>query len=682
MAVTRQLTDEHDYRRNVVSCSRDKACHAAFIGFGWNLCNGDQSGCCGSQTRVPFHLGNTPLGDGGSTLNKPSTNYCHFSRSSAHLKPPYQPGLMQRVKRFWRIFGPTKNMDAEFRNIQQIFAENNLRLPTLNLLVPDAHLYTTIAIQPGGNIVVRNDFLGHADRSTAKRQFSNFFRLAVERDCDLALSPEYSCPWAVLSDAITRRLLPQMGKIWMLGCEAIAPNDLQAVISAHTDVKWIYENIPNGVGFLDVLAYITKAETTAGDVRDVIVLQFKTQAMGGGAFERDHLILGHRIYIWRNPQENIRLISLICADALAFDDTAVNDCRFDLYPYIVFHPQLVQDPKHAAYRQYRSRLFTQNVSERFEVLTLNWARGFTLPDCQPNPYGGSAIYTKSARFETGDERLNTNHRRGLFYTHWYEQHTEMCLFSFDPHVFHYQIPKTLQNVPAPQGQRTGPEMISLLCWDPGSQSWRDSPDSNDGFAEFCTEFQQQACDFCLNTPHTTVDRERLLTLSAGMLRRMRSWHNVRNMDSFTAEADERSKRLTFTHEQAPASNDFRRSHMARYITLQMNILADPTNFPPTIQDLSGDWKLQPPQATDGFRFNLLSRSGQVQGATAIFIDLVPPAFAEQLKDDLVREWGQIETRRLVIWYRFQNAIRCIHPPLPSITDDSEPPASIASPTIL
>ena len=112
MAVTRQLTDEHDYRRNVVSCSRDKACHAAFIGFGWNLCNGDQSGCCGSQTRVPFHLGNTPLGDGGSTLNKPSTNYCHFSRSSAHLKPPYQPGLMQRVKRFWRIFGPTKNMDA------------------------------------------------------------------------------------------------------------------------------------------------------------------------------------------------------------------------------------------------------------------------------------------------------------------------------------------------------------------------------------------------------------------------------------------------------------------------------------------------------------------------------------------------------------------------------------------
>jgi len=134
-------------------------------------------------------------------------------------------------------------------------------------------------------------------------------------------------------------------------------------------------------------------------------------------------------------------------------------------------------------------------------------------------------------------------------------------------------------------QRTGPEMLSLRHWDVPTGSWRDSRNSDDGFATLCNEFREQACDYCLCDPHTTVDRERLLTLSAGKLRRSRDWHEVRNIDSFTAGPDERSKRLTFTHEQAQASDDFRREHLARYIKLQMSVLANPAHFPPTIQDL-------------------------------------------------------------------------------------------------
>jgi len=149
------------------------------------------------------------------------------------------------------------------------------------------------------------------------------------------------------------------------------------------------------------------------------------------------------------------------------------------------------------------------------------------------------------------------------------------------------------------------------------------------------------------------------------------------MDSFTAGPDERSKRLTFTHEQARASDDFRREHLARYIKLQMSVLPNPALFPPTIQDLIDDWSLQPPSAASGFRFNLISRSGRVQGATVMFLGLVSADFVQRLMDDLLRAWDKPEeTRRLVIWYESPNAIRSLHPPLFSITDGIELPASI------
>ena len=591
-------------------------------------------------------------------------------------------GSVSRAERKSKFLYPTFHMPIEFKDILDVFKERDLLLPKLNVLVPDAHFYETFAIQPGGEIAARPDFIGHGNQIAARSQFSDFLRLAFEKDCDLVLSPEYSCPWEVLTNALAHQSLPRAGKIWMLGCEAITSSNLQAVISAHPDVVWIHEPIPDDTsGFLDVLAYVTKAEGRTDGMKNVIVLQFKTQPMGGDTFERDHLICGERIYIWHNPQDNIRLISLICSEALTFDPAAAVNCRFDLHPYLIFHPQLNEDPRHPEIRPYRDRLFGWRVSDRIEVLTLNWARGFTLPNRASSQYGGSAIYTKSPEFELSDTRLEANHQKGLFYSFWHAHRTDLCFFSFDQHVFHYRMPKTLQDVPAVLAQRTGPEMLSLWHWDAQTGTWRDAVNADDGFAQLCGSFQQQGCDYCSNAPHKAVDRERLLTLSAGKLRRARDWHTVRNMDSFKAEADERSKRLTFTHEQAQASDEFRRGYLRRYIKLQMTVLANPANFPPTIQDLVGDWSLQPPSTTDGFRFNLVSRSARVQGATAIFLGLESPDSVHRLMDDLLRAWDKPEeTRRLVIWYESPIAILCLHPPLFSITNGIELPASITHST--
>lgn len=553
-----------------------------------------------------------------------------------------------------------------------------LQLPTLNALVPDAEFYEVLAIQPEGKIEAKEDFIGHADHLAAVNKFSAFLRLAVEKNCDLVLSPEYSCPWEVISTAIANNLLPKMGKIWALGCESVTPDQLDKFILAHPNVAWIKESIPEAKEqFFDVLAYITKTRKITGEEKDTIVLQFKTQPMGGDDFERDHLIRGRTIYIWHNPEENIRLISLICSDALVFDDAAMKDCRVDLYPYIVFHPQLVENPRHAAQRDYRKILFTHNLSERFEVLTLNWARGFTFPNRPANPYGGSAIYLKSDKFNTNDDRLESNHQKGLFYTYWNEHRTNLCIFSFDQHVFCYRTPKALQNVKAVFGQRTGPEMLTLFGWDQSTGTWKDAAKADDGFGKLCKTFLGN-CDFCQNTPYTSVDRERLFTLSAGKLQPLPNWHAVREVDSFVAESDERSKRITFTHEEGAPSIAFRHSYLERYVDLQTSILTKPENFPDAIQDLRGNWKLQPPNHSNGFRYNLAGLTGDPQGATAIYIGSESREAALQLKDNLIRTWGQDHTRRLVIWYKEQDKFGHTSMPTPSITDHTTAPGPTAN----
>ncbi len=574
-------------------------------------------------------------------------------------------------------------MCAQFTEISEAFAAKRLRLPCLNCLEPNEAFYETLAIQPKSTVTARPGFVGHADHAAAVAKFTAFLQLATQSNCDLALCPEYSMPWDVLTQAIVASTLPQEGKLWILGCEAITREALAAFIAAHPQVDWIHEPIPAGAGtFLGVLAYATKAQAIAGGVKNVIVLQFKTAPMGGPTFERDNLICGQVIYIWRNPRDNIRLISLVCSDALGWDPNTAANCRFDRDPYLIFHPQLNPDPRHVGISAYRNALFSlnANVSQRFEVITLNWARGFDIPPHAASAYGGSTIYTKSPEFEFSDARIEENHHRGLYFAFWQAQRTQLCIFNFDERVFRFRSLKVLQVVAGPKAARTGPHMQALYCWNAAHSAWHEVASADDGFADFCTAQGEPTCDYCLAAPNTPLARERLFMLSAGKLQNLAhrdGWHHVRNLDSVEAEADERSKRITFTHEEAPDSRDYRQIMLGRFITLQLSILANPDNYPDNIRDLRGDCRLEPPTAATHFRSNLASQSGTKARATGVFLGQVPAADAAKLRDEIIAAWSQADkpVRRLVVWYDRHGQFHHAAAPLPSFLDGTEPPTS-------
>jgi hypothetical protein len=573
-----------------------------------------------------------------------------------------------------------KFVSIQFTDIAEPFAEKGLKLPNLNVLTPDARAYEVLAIQPVGVIDPRNDFVGHANRELAEGKFTGFIALAVEKKADLVLCPEYSCPWEVLEAAILQGKFPAVGKLWVLGCESITPAKFREFTASFPDIVWIHEELPNMAGdFLGVVCYLLKTESNAGAVKDIIVVQFKTVPMGGNdTSEADHLLCGQQIYFLRNQNDHIRFATIICSEAYAFqlDDDVAQE--FDQHPYIIFHPQLTNDPRHMGVRKYRNDLYFHNCSRDLEVIALNWARGTKIAAQELSRYGNSAIFMKSDKFNRSDDRLHQNHLRGIYYCHWHVNRTELCIFNFDEHIFHYRTQKNRFLGAGVGPKRTGPEMLKLWRWH--NENWQESTEADDGFHQLCHSFGNLALNNCT----TVVDRERLLTLSSGKLEPALDWHKVEKLNSFVAEADERSKRLTFAQEQNIDSVNFRYDHLSNYIRLQNVILPNEANFPPNILDLSGNWQLRPPQENSAFRFNLDGVSAGTPRATAIFVGHRPLSYVLELWDKFDKAWrnkenerGEEKARRLVIWYEdAEGNPGHVYKPLATFTDDPELRTSI------
>jgi hypothetical protein len=580
---------------------------------------------------------------------------------------------------------------VEFQDIAEVLAAHGLQVPNLNVLVPNALPYEVLAIQPGGAMQFRETFVGNENRELAVQKFSNFFHLAVQTQADLVLSPEYACPWNSLEAILHNGLAPALGKLWALGCESITPAELAALKLRVPEPIWICETPQIGAGnFLDPICYVFKTNALTSEEKLVVVVQFKTLPMGGGeTFERDNMICGTRRYFLRNrDHDHLRFYSLICSEALEFQIDHARAVEFSQHPSIIFHPQMINDARHSDIRKYRSDLFREACSDNLEVICLNWARELKTAEAPPesplSKRGNSAIFMKSRRFDRGDNAIKSNHALGLYYSLWKERETDLCILNFEEHVFHFTNQKVYFVGPAVQSRRTGPTIRQLLNWDLHQNSWQVAAKADDGFHGLCQTYGSPKLEMCVSEDNAPVDRERLLTLSAGTLEASPDWHKIEKLRCFIAETDERSKRLTFVHECALASIDYRNDHLVKFIKLQTLFLERDDRYPPPIEDLRGNYQITIPHETNGFRFNVVNRQTGKNGATAIFLGTQPRSKAREFFDLLCKAWAGHDdrfkeelVRRIVVAYEeVDGSVNSMHSGKPQITDSSEPPASI------
>jgi len=558
--------------------------------------------------------------------------------------------------------------------VQGVLETAGFGVPTLNALSPNVHNYTTLLIQPHGDIEVDAAGVRSFDRELAKAQFGGFLADAVETHADLVVTPEYAMPWDVLLNAIRDGTSPSPGKLWVLGCESIKYGELEAAqadIAQHATL--LFEPLAaDGEKFLGPLAYVFQAPTLGDDDNSnlIILVQFKTNPMGDADhFEVNRLQRGSTIYQFGNfAGQDIKLVSLICSDAFNFLDpeaTAVYDRG------MVIHIQLNQKPRHEQFRLYRDRLLRFN-GDATEIICLNWASNVQLRDGAHqhswNNIGGSAWYLKPDKFDFRDETLCSNHKLGLYYT-WLEKwYVHALFFNYEPTTYLLTATKVAHvGVPAPLSRRRGPQLFRTKLWDDASRSWEEQVRLEDGFTGIVGETGGASANIKHISDLNPFIAERILALCSGKIGTRNDWYKVSKLDSCVIDANEIIFRLTFCQDSEPEACDFRTARLRRCRRL-WEILKDDSNLPAALDDLSTgftfDWKPQSPHQ------NIISNEGTT--ATVVYmgedvsieqVDAVKKTLEELLHRGSGGPSQSIEAlQRLAVWYRDDDSKIVVHRP--------------------
>lgn len=539
----------------------------------------------------------------------------------------------------------------EFKYIDDFLQDKGLRHPNLEILIPNANPYKALLFQSCGIIEVGDYFVRNQDHDLAVKKFRCFFELVKEKNVELVITPEYSCPWEVIKNLIDDKDLPENKKLWVIGCESIKPSELKKIIDENSQITWIYEeskvNSDMDEKFLCPICYFLRTEKlNDNELCDVIFIQFKTTPMGGIPFEIERLLLGEYIYVFRNKGLSINLVTTICSDS--------SDLKFEDIPdyfeksYLLIHPQLNPKPRDINFSKYRKDCYDNDYPFK-EFICLNWARNSNL-NGDIMEFGGSALYTKSDKLDLSDKKINENHEKGLYYTNWKTVHGNIYFFNYNEHIFLFENTKTSQLGVPPQCRiGIGPKMMELYSW--GEQNWCTVQTAIDGFDDLCNNIGGDLSSLSILKP---IDKERLIALSTG-LATFSEWHKPENNILFHSNYNETNKRVTFLHDPDHVTQSEKENYMNLFGTLSTSIITDGNNFPTNIEDLANNCLIQyNPTKTnqDSYNQNLYSSNTGVP-ATGVYLGHKSKSSARRIFDEVCKLFGDGETqsgKRVVVWY--------------------------------
>lgn len=537
----------------------------------------------------------------------------------------------------------------EITPVEQRLANAGLRPPRLNALRADDTLYTVLAHQPPGRIRISAGSIGHADQAEAHQRLSSLLRLAssAEVQPDLLVSPEYSVPWDTLVEAIETDRVPEPGRLWVLGCESLPLNGLDAIRTRLGALAVVLDDDLSPIErttqqYRNPLCYVFKTTALADQKERLVVLvQYKTAPSGDPAnTEATGMLPGVCVYAFGTQPGEVRLITLICSDVFNFDRAQIDQYYEGL---LLLHIQLNNSPRHVLYKQYRPQLFS--AAGKTELLCLNWSEKVVSVDAageNENPWGnicGSAWYLLSPDTNLTDESLHENHKHGIYYTRHEPIRVHALQFNYRPRVFLLQSTKVFHHaIPRPRSMRTGPKALKTFIWAQDAMAWVEprEPDEhpNDGF---CEQLDRVANGIALDDIRdlyraSPVAVERAMAITAGAFGVKPNWHSPALIDSMQLCEEEVVRRITVTQDPAHAAVHFRNGRLARTGAVA-ELRANGYVWPSSVEALR-----------KGFRFNWLPRfpnrnvvaqDGTL--ATVVYAGLVADQQELELLDQKVRK---------------------------------------------
>lgn len=553
----------------------------------------------------------------------------------------------------------------------------------LEVLTKDTNLYTSLLFQHSGTFISKASKFGNANDCSNK--FNSFLSVAKNKSVSLALTPEYSCPWASIEWMLDNEdRWPNPSKLWAICCESITPDEITAFqkkynkgnILVYFDVSAL-SNGGSGV-LLDPLCYIFKASQN-GIEKICIIIQFKTQHMGvwGDSSERDKYIFGNDVYILRNSRNSIYLFTNICSEAASFSITTTFqnevDYRWDENPYIILNLQMNPKPTHDVFKSFRKNILTYNNKD---IISLNWCRNtiyFETKRPLISESKSSIIFkTDDIDFENETEFIH-NHNFGLYYIF---KKPKTHIFYLNPNIEVFLI---TNQKPSSAGsnesmiRRTGPKGSELFYWDNSRNTFNETKNVDDGFSEFLDGLNCFT-NSLRNTDINFIDKERLVNLSSGQVITKhddKRWHKINKLISFTQDDNEAVQRLTYVYDET--SKTKRTNYIETMEFLNTKILPIQTLYPSTLSTFMNNCTEVMFSRNDNYKFNLVTKDGKNK-ATVAYIGRSDNSTATKIFQKLQNLFESTDQskKRVVVWYNEKLTVitSVFDSAQPTINDDS------------
>ncbi|WP_312398392.1 hypothetical protein [Sphingobacterium sp.] len=466
----------------------------------------------------------------------------------------------------------------------------------LNVLKRNSEPYSMLLYQHEGILHATDERIGNMTDSSIK--LASFFNLLKIKNVDFGLIPEYCCPFNSISEIIKdNRKWPSSKSLWTIGMESISINELTTFVNGLPQgTICYYDNnvLDVAKNFLDPLIYLFKGVRHGQEGEQLIILiQFKNLHMGvwsGGDIERDNIIPGNEIYVLRNDERSVHLMTLICSEAMnlniQFDAEYQRKFRWGDSPFLVLNPQVNPGPTHSNFLGFRN--FVLN-NQRTEVVGLNWNSNSMLGthDLISSGSSRSGIYTRSTEVNFKNlKRIKENHKKGMYY-YFYGIDRHAFLLNSKAHAFLIQNTPVHINAGVMQQQmRNGPHLISSYLFDDQDQL-QEVNELSDSHIDYLTSV---GCtnDFLLSPENCIIEKELLTCLSTGEVfgKQSINWSEVNNIWSFkSTESSDISRRITVGEDLNDESTRLRNRYVDFIEILGTEILKNPDFLPDSLSNL-------------------------------------------------------------------------------------------------
>jgi hypothetical protein len=486
-------------------------------------------------------------------------------------------------------------------DVQQLLTQHRdgtdpLRMKRISALEPRRDPYVALLCQPHGTIHASAKRIGNSDQQGVLPMYHAFLDDAVEHQAQLAITPEYSVPWALVRDIVNGALRPPHGALWALGCESITPSELDALqreMDGNARVRIIHENFDPQQraqrAFVDPLVFVFWTIDSAGTDVLCLLVQFKTVvSRDPDHVELQSLYRGTSVYKFTAQAGDASLLALICSDAFEFTDALVDEHCTNL---LLVHIQLNQKPGYIDYAAYRSRLFSVASNNYVEVICLNWAANILI-EGSPDPWNsiaGSAWYVAPRGVTPTDADVNQLHQHGMYYSVVGERWHAFYL-NYAPHSVLLRKQPVFITGPQVLADRVPPQVVARRAWDLQQSTWIPVT-ADDGFTTFIQQYVPLPATLPQLCGQDPLAVERALELLEGPYGHVSEWYLVKELYALKVAEEESIRRVTVSQETNDARSGVTfRKRRARCAQTAATIPGQALPWPRPVSDLAAGFR--------------------------------------------------------------------------------------------